>query len=158
MPWQHSTSNSRVTQSFKYCSPILQHTLLSAYINLLYIDMQWAFNVFERQTDLKRQREGTAKGDRSRFFVPERERESTRLQVTTTEESRDGRVRKEEQREMEVRGFGSFCGGLDDSAVEAWIIRAMLWVPAIIRLVHILNIQWDILGRREGEQAKGQLR
>lgn len=51
--------------------------------------------------------------------MPERERESTRLQVTTTEESRDGRVRKEEQREMEVRGFGSFCGGLDDSAVEA---------------------------------------
>lgn len=38
--WQHSTSNSRVTQSFKYCSPLLHYTLLCAYINLLYIDMQ----------------------------------------------------------------------------------------------------------------------
>lgn len=49
-------------------------------------------------------------------------------------------------------------GGLDDSAVEACIIRATLWVSAIIRWAHILNIQWDILGRRVREQAKGQLR
>ena len=47
---------------------------------------------------------------------------------------------------IEVRRFcrqsHSLCGGLDDSAVEAGIIRAItLWVPAIIRLVHILNIQ-----------------
>lgn len=49
-------------------------------------------------------------------------------------------------------------GGLHDSASEGWIIRAItLWVHAIIRLVHIFNIQWDISGRRVQEEAKGQL-
>lgn len=69
---------------------------------------------------------------------------------------------EEEQTKIEVRRFGgrshSPCGGLHDSAVVAWIIGAiMLWVPAIIRLVHMLNIQWDILGRHAWEEAKGHL-
>lgn len=66
------------------------------------------------------------------------------------------------RREIGVRRFSGRRhnphGGLHDSAAEGWIIRAItLWVPAIIRLVHIFNIQWGILGRRLREEAKGQL-
>lgn len=55
-------------------------------------------------------------------FLPRRG--STGSKVATTEGgSRDGAVRREERREMEVRRFcgrsHSPCGGLDDSAVEA---------------------------------------
>lgn len=78
--------------------------------------------------------------------------------VTSVSYWREQRWR-EEQRETEVKRFcgsnRSPYGGLDDLEVETWIIRAMLWVSGIIRLVHILNIQWDIWGRCVREQAKG---
>lgn len=66
--------------------------------------------------------------------------------MVATEESRDGgMMSKEKQWETEVRRFcgrsHSPCGGLVDSAVEAGIIKAILWVSVIITLVHILNIQ-----------------
>lgn len=84
--------------------------------------------------------------------------EYKKAHVASIEGSRDRRAA--EQSEIEVRRLcrqsHSLCGGLDDSAVEAGIIRAiMLWVPAIIRLVHILNIQWGILGRHA--RQKGSL-
>lgn len=117
-----------------------RHTSLSAYTNLLYIDMQWAFNVSWREAGFKRQRR------MCKVRLGEVRAQGHPCQVLRGTEARRCCGRKH-----------SPCHGLHDSVVEAWIIRAMLWVSGITRLVHMLNIQWDILGRRVWEQAKGQL-
>lgn len=100
-------------QSFKYCSPILHYTLLSAYTNLLYINMQCAFNVIWRQTDLK-------KAKRNWLEVSW---ESTRSQVVTTEWSRYGWMR---QRSRGKQRWGGFVEGATAPTVASMTQR---WKP-----------------------------
>ena len=107
--------------------------LLPDYTNLLDTAMQCAFDMIWRLTGLKRLKE----------FAEQRWKD---------------KVSPWQRKVRRIRGrTHSPCGSLIDSVVEAWIIRGMLWVSVVITLLRILNMQWDILGRRAQEQAKGQL-
>lgn len=106
--------------------------------------MQWATIVNERPMDSKRQWILLGK------------------KFSSGSSDRRGGLEAKTWSEIGVRRFSGRhhnpCGGLHDSAAEAWIIRAItLGVLAIIKLVHIFNIHWDILGRHILEEAKGQL-
>lgn len=106
--------------------------------------MQWAINVKGRPMDSKRR------------WVLSRKKLSL-----GSADWRKG-LQTKTWSEIGVRRFSGRrhnpCGGLHDSATEGWIIRAiMLGVPAIIRLVQIFNIHWDILSRHILKRLKGSL-